>query len=213
MAGALALVGLSFSGAAELQGQDVGAILERASARYAPVTVLCADFHQHRSVPLLGEEHEGRGRLCQARPDRFAMRFTEPKGDVIVMDGTSVWLYWPSVDPVQVVKLPVSASAGGFDLHREFLADPLSKYRATYQGSEVVAGHETHRIRLVPRGTESYAAATVWIDVATPDLRRVRLEEENGSIRTITLENIQIGTPAPAGWFSFVAPKGAQVIS
>ena len=193
--------------------QDVRAILESASKRYAPVTSLCADFRQRRSVPLLSEEHDGQGRLCQSRPDRFAMRFTEPAGDVVVMDGTSVWLYWPSVDPVQVVKLPVSSSAGGFDLHREFLADPGSKYRATYEGTEVIAGKPTHRIRLVPRTPVSYAAATVWIDTGTPDLRQVRLEEENGSIRTITLENIRIGVAAPADWFTFVAPKGAQVIS
>lgn len=193
--------------------QDVAAILGGAERLYAPVQRLCADFRQHRTVPLLREEHEGHGRLCQARPDRFAMRFTDPAGDVVVMDGRSVWVYWPSSDPVQVLKLPVEQGAGGFDLHREFLSEPMTKYRATYRGKETVGGSETHAIRLVPREPQSYAAATVWIDTGTPHLRQVRLEEENGSVRTITLSGIRVGAEAPAGFFSFTPPAGAQVIS
>ncbi len=195
------------------QAPDAMKILAGAEAHYAPVTSLCADFEQQRAIPLLGEEHTGRGRLCQARPDRFAMRFTEPAGDVVVMDGTSVWLYWPSSDPVQVVKLPVAQVPGGFDLHREFLSDPGSKYRATYDGMESVDGRQTHRIRLVPLKPTSYQTATVWIDAATPHLRRVRLQEENGSVRTISLSNIQVGATPPQGFFVFTPPPGAQVIS
>lgn len=209
LAAAVAAIGAPAPSAA----QDVAAILARAEAHYAPVERLCANFRQHRSVPLLREEHEGHGRLCQARPDRFAMRFTDPAGDLVVMDGRSVWVYWPSSDPVQVLKLPVEQGAGGFDLHREFLSKPMEKYRATYRGKETVGGRETHAIRLVPREPQSYAAATVWIDTATPHLRQVRLEEENGSVRTITLSDIRVGAEAPSGFFTFTPPPGAQVIS
>ena len=201
------------SGPLHAQGGDAARVLAAAEDHYAPVVTLCADFVQHRSIPLLGEERTGRGRLCQARPDRFAMRFTDPEGDMVVMDGTSVWLYWPSSDPVQVVKLPVAQVPGGFDLHREFLEDPVTKYEATYVGLDFVSGTETHRIQLIPRQPTSYVRATVWIETGTPRLRQVRLEEENGSVRTITLDAIQVGATPPQGWFVFTPPPGAQVIS
>lgn len=210
---AAALAGLAAVAPSGVAAQDVAAILGGAERLYAPVERLCANFRQHRSVPLLREEHEGHGRLCQARPDRFAMRFTDPAGDVVVMDGRSVWVYWPSSDPVQVLKLPVGQGAGGFDLHREFLSKPMEKYRATYRGKETVGGRETHVVRLVPREPKDYVAATVWIDSGTPHLRQVRLEEENGSVRTITLSDIRVGAEAPSGFFSFTPPAGAQVIS
>ncbi|MEQ9398562.1 MAG: outer membrane lipoprotein carrier protein LolA [Longimicrobiales bacterium] len=194
-------------------GQEAASVLAAAEAHYAPVATLCADFVQHRAIPLLGEERTGRGRLCQARPDRFAMRFTDPEGDVVVMDGAWVWLYWPSTDPVQVVKLPVTDVPGGFDLHREFLSEPMTKYRAEYVGVEAVDGRDAHRIRLRPLRPTSYQVATVWIETGTPRLRQVRLEEENGSVRTITLRDIQVGVTPPAGWFSFSPPPGAQVIT
>jgi outer membrane lipoprotein carrier protein len=197
-----------------LTGQDDRAlpILEEAASRYARVSSLCADFSQRLEVPLLGDDRSGRGRMCQARPDRFAMRFSEPAGDLVVLDGSSVWLYYPSVDEKQVIRLPVTATAGGFDLHREFLERPAEKYVATYEGEETVIGRPTHRIRLVPRSPTSYEQAVVWIDRSGWLLRQVRVEEENGTVRTVTLEGVELDPQVPESWFTFEPPPGAQVI-
>jgi outer membrane lipoprotein carrier protein len=188
-------------------------ILEAAAGRYAKADTLCADFVQHLSVPLLGEDRTGRGRLCQAQPDRFAMRFTEPPGDAVVVDGTSVWVYYPSLDPKQVMKFPMSSSPGGYDFHREFLTDPASRYTLTYEARESVGGHACHRIRLVPRAEASYRAAVLWVDAADSLVRQVRVEDENGSVRTLTLNTVELAPTVPAGWFTFTPPAGAQVIT
>lgn len=188
------------------------ATLERAAARYAGAASLCADFTQRLVVPLLGQERTGRGRLCQERPDRFAMRFTEPSGDAVVADGTWVWVYYPSMDAAQVLRFPMARAPGGFDLHREFLDEPAEKYRATWEATERVGGREAHRIRLVPRAAVGYRAAVVWIDAADHLLRQVRVEEENGSERTVTLTRVELGVAPPAGWFTFTPPPGARVM-
>lgn len=208
------LVAVALGGGGEAAAQEAAAIsvLEGAAARYAQASSLCADFTQHLSVPLLGDERTGRGRLCQERPDHFAMRFTDPPGDAVVMDGTWVWVYYPSMDDKQVLRFPLAQSPGGFDLHREFLERPAEKYRATLEGEETLEGRRAHRIRLVPRQAASYQAAVVWIDAADRTLRRVRVEEENGSVRTVTLTSVQVGATPPAGWFTFAVPPGAQVI-
>jgi chaperone LolA len=185
--------------------------METASARYREASSLCADFTQHLSVPLLGDERTGRGRLCQQRPDRFAMRFTDPAGDAVVVDGTWVWVYYPSMDAKQVLRFPMAATPGGFDFHREFLEDWASKYRVTLEGAETVAGRPTQRLRLVPKAGATYQAAVVWIE-AGGLLRQVRVEEENGSVRTVTLTSVEMGATPPAGWFTFTPPRGAQVI-
>ena len=197
-----------------VSGQDDRAltILADAEARYERVSSLCAEFTQHLLVPLLGDERTGRGRMCQERPDRFAMRFTEPEGDLVVLDGTSVWLYYPSLDEKQVIQLAVTATTGGFDLHREFLERPAEKYEATYEAEEALAGRATHRIRLVPRTAKSYDAAVVWIDASGGLLRQVRIEEENGTVRTVTLEGVEVDADVPDAWFTFTPPPGAQVI-
>lgn len=188
-------------------------ILELAAARYRLVGTLCADFEQHFSVPLLGTERTGSGRLCQARPNLFAMRFSDPEGDVIVADGESVWVYLPSNDPRNVLKTPAGESSGGRDFHREFLEDPASKYEVTYEGRDEVGGRPTHRLRLVPKTPREYRAAVLWLDDEVPVLRQIRLEEENGNVRTITLSNVAFEARPPEGFFSFTPPQGAVVIS
>ena len=195
---------------AQDRGMDV---LRAASARYAPVTSLCADFVQHLRVPLLDQERTARGRLCQARPNLFAMRFTDPSGDLFVVDGESVWYYTPSSDAKQAFRFPASRGTGGLDFHREFLEDPELKYRVTFESSDDLAGTATHRLRLVPTQRASYRAAVLWIEQGTSILRAIRLEEENGNERTINLRDIAFGVDTPGGFFSFAPPPGVLVIT
>jgi outer membrane lipoprotein carrier protein len=196
-------------------GQDGRAlsILESASARYEGASSVCADFEQTLKVPLLSQENHGSGRLCQARPDRFAMRFDDPAGDVVVMDGTYVWIYYKSADPMTVIRLPVADAPGGFDLHREFLEGPAEKYRISYAGIERIGGRDTHHILLVPRKATSYVAAEVWIGGDDHLLRRVKIEEENESVRTLDLSNVTLDAKVPTDFFTFTPPPGAQIIT
>ena len=212
---AAALPALLFPGVGSVAAQQERAldILEGASARYDAAHALCANFVQHLSVPLLGEDKTGKGRLCQAQPNRFAMRFTDPPGDAVVVDGSWVWVYYPSLHPKQVMKFPMADAPGGYDLHREFLSDPGSKYTLTYEKQESVGGHPCHRIRLVPKQSASFQAAVVWVDVADSLLRQVRVESENGSVRTLTLADVVLNPDVPADFFTFTPPPGAEVIT
>jgi outer membrane lipoprotein-sorting protein len=187
------------------------ALLEQAAARYGPVSTLCADFVQSHVNPLLEQERTGRGRLCQARPNLFGMRFSEPAGDLVVVDGATFWYYFPSNDPRQAFRAPAER-AGGQDFHREFLSDPRSKYTVTYEGQEQVEGASTHRLRLVPRTRSSYRAAVLWLEEGTSLLRQIRVEEENGNRRTVTLSGIQFDVAPPAGFFLFSPPAGVTTM-
>jgi outer membrane lipoprotein-sorting protein len=201
---------LALPGRAAAQ-QDGMALLERAAARYRTVSTLCADFVQSHVNPLLEQERTGRGRLCQARPNLFGMRFTDPAGDVVVVDGATFWYYLPSNDPRQAFRAPAER-AGGQDFHREFLDDPRNKYAVTYEGEEQVEGASTHRIRLVPRARASYRAAVLWLEEGTSLLRQIRVEEENGNRRTVTLSRIQFDVAPPTGFFLFTPPAGVTTL-
>lgn len=205
------LLGWAPASAQQRPSPTARSLMESAAGRYDTVASVCADFVQTLSVPLLGEERSGRGRLCQAQPNRFAMRFTEPAGDAVVVDGTWVWVYYPSMDPKQVLRFPMAQSPGSFDFHREFLQDFATKYDLTLEGSEQVTGRLAYRIRLVPKTAASYQSAVVWVE-ADGVLRQVRVEEENGSVRTVTLDRVVMGAQPPAGWFTFTPPPGAQVV-
>jgi len=196
--------------AAQSRGLDV---LHGAAERYEAVTTICADFTQHLAVPLLGTERIGRGRVCQGDPNLFAMRFDDPAGDLIVVDGEYAWAYFPSSDARTALRTSADRAAGGRDFQREFLVDPEIRYEVSYAGTDEVGGHATHRLRMIPVLPSSYRSALVWIDRGEPVLRQVRLEEENGNVRTITLANVTFGAQAPSGWFTFTPPPGVLVMT
>ncbi|HSG47535.1 MAG TPA: outer membrane lipoprotein carrier protein LolA [Longimicrobiales bacterium] len=207
-----ALVVLSLPAAA--RGQDRAAqALETASRRYQEFSTLCADFKQVLTVTLLGDRRESRGELCQRRPNLFFMRFSDPEGDAVVADGSHFWIYYPSMNPGQVLKLPLDPSRGGLDFYREFLDRPDEKYDATLEGEEVVTGRNTVRIALRPREPRGYRTARVWIDPAQGMIRQVEINEDNGTIRLLTLDAIRVDPPLAEGAFTFPVPEGVRVIS
>lgn len=210
----VALVAAPPSGSAQGAARtDPFAVLETAGRTYRAATALCADFRQTLTVPLLGEERAGRGRLCTKQPGLFSMRFTEPRGDVLLADGTYLWMYTPSTDARQVLRWRMTQGPRGVDFYREFLDSPRQKYRAEYKGRETVAGRAAHRILLTPMQRAPYRSADIWIDAQGAQLRQVQIREENGSVRTVTLSAVDARTAPPKGAFTFTPPAGTQVIS
>ena len=187
-------------------------MLERASERYAGIDAFCGAFEQEMNVPLLRQVTRSRGRLCQARPDHFLMDFSDPEGDVVVADGEHLWVYFPSTDPGQVFRSDLSASDGRFDFHREFLEDPGEKYRPEYRGEEVVDGRSTHVVSLTPLEPSPYVRAQVWIDAESALIRKVEIHEDNESVRTVVLRDLEIEPQISASLFEFEPPSGVQVI-
>ena len=198
---------------------DVGAQEERAlglmneaSARYSEVQAFCASFHQSVSIPLLDQITPSRGSLCQRKPNFFAMRFTEPDGDLIVADGEWFWVFYHSSDPRQVLQFDMGARPGGVDFHREFLDSPGEKYDLSYVGEDSVGGTVTHVVALDPREPVGFEEARIWLDTDRSLILQVRLAMENGSVRTLTLSDIRLDPPPDPQRFVFTPPEGARVI-
>jgi outer membrane lipoprotein-sorting protein len=195
------------------QSIDAFALLESAGRVYRASTGMCADFKQVLSVPLLGDEIKGEGRLCARQPGLFSMRFTEPRGDVLLADGIWFWVYRPSSEPRQVLRAALTTGLRGVDFYSEFLDAPRDKYRAEYRGQDTITGNAVHRIALTPSHPAPYRSAVLWIESAVPLLRKVEITEENGSVRTVTLGAVDVSPRLGADAFRFTPPVGAQVIT
>ena len=210
---ALGLLGAGTS-LPSLWAQDATALalMEEAGARYRDIQGFCATFEQVLMVPLLGETTYSKGSLCQESPNLFAMRFSDPEGDLLVADGESFWVYYPSSDPRQVLQFDMEVRPGGVDFQREFLERPGEKYEMTYLGEEPVSGRGTHMISLKPREPSGFEEAKIWLDTQRSLILQARIGMENGSVRTVTLSGIDLNPPADPDRFRFVPPPGAQVI-
>ncbi len=210
------------SGGDDLGGRrDVGAqspqtdeILARASRAYSGVRTLRADFEQTTENPVLRRTTTSRGTLYQSRPDRFAMRFTQPEGDRIVADGQYIWVFYPSVDAEQVIRMRAGAGgAGAADLQTQFLGDPTTRFNATHNGRESVGGRDADVLTLTPRGNATFRSLKVWIDRNDSLVRRFEITEHNGVIRRFLLRGLTPGAEIDASVFRFTPPEGAHVVA
>lgn len=204
--------GLAIPGPLPAQTPGAEELMEEAAARYREVGTFCASFHQTLEVPLLGETHESRGELCQGQPDLFSMRWSEPKGDVVVADGQHFWVYYPSADPGQVLQFSMEVRPGGLDFRKEFLESPGTKYRLSFEGESEVNGRPAYVVSAVPLEASSFSEARLWLDVARLFIVKLRIGMENGSVRTLTLSDVDLDPSPDPNRFRFEPPPGAQVI-
>lgn len=195
------------------RGQDAATALGRAERAYRALTTLQADFEQTLENPMLGEER-ARGTVFLAPPNRFAMRFHEPAGDRIVLDGRWVWLYAPSSVPDQVIRQPVPAQgAVSPNLIGQFADRPLERYDAEFLRSESPGpGERLDVVRLVPKRADlGFRRAEVAIR-ADGTFGRIMVVEESGQRRTLVFHNIRTDVAIPEAELSFTPPPGTRVV-
>lgn len=199
---------------ARLEAQEAGTILDRAVAAYANVTTLRADFVQKIHDPMLGSDDVSRGEFLQQRPNKFAMRWREPQGDLIVSDGQTLWVFLPSSAPNQVVRTALSGRAGeSGDLVAEFLDHPRDRFTVAYERAEGVAGRAADVLALTPRDRNAaYGRVLIWVDRQDNLVRQVEITEVSGAVRRITFDRLRVNQPIPASTFAFRAPAGARVV-
>jgi outer membrane lipoprotein carrier protein len=211
---AAALLALALLGAAPASAQDAQAIIGRAARVYRSLASLQADFVQVIDNPMI-DSAESKGTLVQAGPAKLAMRFTDPAGEAIVIDGEHVWVYTPSTVPGQVIRLavPNGGPVYGYNLLAWLLDRPAERYRPSYLRSERIGGRTTDVIQLIPAVPNlPFTKAVIWIDREDALPRRLEIHEESGATRTLNLSRIRVNQSVPVQTFQFKVPEGVRVV-
>ena len=196
-----------------LRAQTADAVIDKAVAAYKSVRTMRGTFEQTIRNPLTGTSMTARGDFQQRFPDRLSILFTDPKGDRIVVDGATAWLYLPSTNPGQVLKVPSDAGGGSLNLTERFLTSPAERFRMTSAGAAVIGDRPTHAVHLVPKTSiPEFTQATVWVDDANGLIRQFEITEPSGLVRRIRMVDARVNVAVDARAFSFTPPKGVKVI-
>jgi outer membrane lipoprotein-sorting protein len=125
------------------------------------------------------------------------------RGDVLVDDGSSVWLYHHE-DRTAVQTL------GRNDMRRLLTERTRRGFKAELMGTERVAGRPAWVVRLAPRQGNGIRYK-FWIDQATKArLRRERYTAGGKRDQSTTLTEVRFG-PVPVSRFRWSPPAGATV--
>lgn len=211
----IALAAIVVLAAAPLGAQSVDATIDRAVAAWDKIKTVRGTFEQTVTNSLTGSSAVARGKYVQQRPNRLAIRFTQPASDAIVSDGKYVWVYLPSTAPGQVVKRPATERGSTpIDLTGQFLDEPREKYDIVAAGTRTVDGHAAHGLTLTPKkGVKApFTKATVWVDDDDALIREFEETEPTGVTRHVRLTSIEPNASVDRQAFEFSIPAGAKVV-
>jgi outer membrane lipoprotein carrier protein len=145
------------------------------------------------------------GAVALARPGKFRWDYQVPE-QLIVSDGTTVWLY--DADLAQVTVRPAAeALIGTPALLLSGKADLQAEFRVTDAGSDEGLSWS----RLEPRDGES-DFAELRVGIAGGELRRMVLVDRLGQTTRLAFEGIERNPALAEDSFRFTPPPGVDVI-
>ena len=198
-----------------VQAQSPAAVMQRAVKAYADLRSVRAEFRQTITNPVTGTNSVSRGVLLRKDPDLLAINFTDPRGDRVISDGQSLWIYLPSSAPGQVMRMSAKASGALalLDPGGTFLTSPSSRFDMSDGGTATLQGRKTSIVNLVPkRPNGTFTTAKLWIDTANGYVRQFEVVDANGLKRVITITSIQPNAVVAAPEFRFTPPKNVRVL-
>jgi outer membrane lipoprotein-sorting protein len=180
-------------------------IYARSHAVEASLRTVTARFTEETTSSLLSTPVVSRGTLAVIRPDRIIMRYSDPAGRILLIDGDRLTIVWPSrgvkdtsnigearrrIDKYFVDKSPN-------ELRRSFtIAARIAPERATPNSWEVAMTPTRSQIR------QGLAGLTLWIDRTSMMLRTMRMEFPSGDIKTLTFDDVAVNKPVDPRTFS-----------
>jgi outer membrane lipoprotein-sorting protein len=208
------IIAVALATVSPAQAQDAKELIGRAARVYRSLASLRADFVQVIDNPMI-DSAESKGTLIQSGDAKLSMRFSDPPGEAIVIDGKHVWVYTPSTVPNQVIRLaaPSGGPVYGYNLLAWFLDRPGERYKASYVRSERLNGRPTDVIGLVPAVPDlPFTRAVIWLDREDALPRRLEIHEQSGATRTLRLFRLRVNEAVPKRTFVFKVPRGTRVV-
>ena len=146
-----------------------------------------------------------RGTVLIDRPGRFRFDYTEPP-QLIVGDGTKVWIYDP--DLAQVTVRGVDAALGSTPAALLTTDRPVAEQ---FRVESLDAGAGFEAFALEPRA-EDASFTRIRLAFAGGELRRMELVDQFGQTSLITFTDIRRQPAIPPGAFTFTPPAGVDVV-
>lgn len=201
-AGALLLTLVSFGAGAA----DNAEAYQRVEKLLGNLQSLEAQFKQTLTDSKGQVTDQSSGTLAIRRPNRFRWDYTQPHEQLIVSDGSRIWLYDPDLEQVTVRRLTDSLSATPAMLlsGEGKLAD---NFTVTKTSQDTLA----QWVMMEPKRNDT-DFKWVRLGFSGEVLKFMQLADKLGQITTLEFSDVERNAPLDPSRFTFKVPPGADVI-
>jgi outer membrane lipoprotein carrier protein len=170
---------------------------------------LQAQFKQTLSDRTGQVTDESSGTLAIKRPNRFRWDYRDPYEQVIVSDGTRVWVYDSDLEQVTVRKLDVALSSTP-----AMLLSGDGELTANFNVTETTERQGVLWVRMQPKrnDTDFKSVRLGFVSAKPQELKFMELADKLGQTTLLEFSNLERNPPLDASRFVFKVPAGADVI-
>jgi outer membrane lipoprotein carrier protein len=196
---------------AQTQVVDVRTVAAKIDARYNTMRSLHADFTENYSGG--GLQRSENGTLLIKKPGKMRWDYASPRKKVFVTDGSTAWFYVPgehqarrtALKKLDDLRSPLRYLLGRTKLEKEFRGLSLAPDVRPESPGDVV-------LRGIPVGMEERISQVLLESDSQGYLRRIVIEELDGSRTEFRLEQQRENVAISNAEFNFHPPAGVEVL-
>lgn len=187
---------------------DVAAQVQKA---YVSINAYEADFTQQYQMKAFGQTKTSKGHVLFVKPGKMRWDYTEPKDNLVVSDGTTLWSYVAADKQARKMmvkdsQMPTALAflTGKGDLAKEFNLELMDSKQLKFEGGYV--------LKATPKAaTNLYNFVLFYVDGSTYHVRRVLIVDGQDNRNRFDFEKPVVNGTVPAGKFTWSPPPGVTV--
>lgn len=202
----VALLGLQ-AGAAAAAG-SVAAALAKLQTRYETTETMRARFTQTVESPTIAGALDASGTVLFGKPNKMRWTYDEPDPQVIVGDGSDLWIYQPDLRQVIRTRL---ADAFQSRTPLTFLAG-LGRIERDFDATLERETDESWALRLVPRNDAALGVLGLVVRKTDAAILEARITDPIGTTTHLRFADEERNVAIDADQFRFDPPDGVDVV-
>ena len=192
--------------------EDVAEVARGVDEHYNHLKQLKADFTEIYSGA--GMDRAESGTLWLKKPGKMRWEYRSPTEKLFINDGHEAWFYVPgdrqvrrtTVKKLDDLRSPLAFLLGKTKLEKELQGLSFAPDQHPVEAGDVI-------LRGVPKGLENRVSQVLLEITPARQIRRLTVEEVDGSETTYEFRNIEENGPVTDGQFRFTPPPGVETVT
>jgi len=182
-------------------------VLKNVESRYNRAQTLQVHFVENYDQPGQVQKSES-GTLSLRKPGRMRWDYTIPPGKLFISDGKNLYLYSPSTNRVEKMKLKESEDMRAplaFLLGKLHFEKDFEKFESRPEGTDTW-------ISAVPKSDNLPYTKVEFVVTPSNEIRRVRVTGQDHSVLEFEFTQEKLNPALDSKAFQFQMPRGAEVV-
>lgn len=184
-------------------------VVDALQKNYDATIDFIADFQQETEVKTLNRSLKAWGKLSFKRPGKMLWRYEEPKGQIVLTDGSHLYFLQPEQN--QVIKSPLK-NAFRSDIPLSFLLG-LGNLKKDFDAVLKATEKDEYILRLEPKGEAGgFSEILLGVSRSSADIVWVSIRDAANNLTSLRFSNMKKGVGVKDSLFRINIPQGVDIV-